>query len=403
MLNVEQLLIQQEDMIGPDIYRRTVDTSGWLKLVPQERWPDGMGEEIKVLTFERSLAADTDTWSTLTANDGTDNNCVPPATVVNFAQRFRTFNLAAKAVESPPICVNDVRVAFQFKEQLRNMYDILVENVAYMWKQRHRGEYVRLAEHKVVAAMNGTTLYDASTDYNGQAATSKLTQGILDWARMRLIRDGAGAAAAGRENGAPVFTLICSPETSYDIIRQNADDIKYTTAKVNELYAPLGVERSYRGFYHVVDTFPRRFELTDGAYVEVKPYVANTDLDEADQEAAVEKGDHYVINPEYETATYEESIIFIKDVYHAMVPGTITSPGGNVTFDPQQYRGEFKWRNIIDRTDNPDGTWGFFRGILQCGSKPIHPQWGYGIIHLRCDISYSLLDCDDEVPVPARV
>jgi hypothetical protein len=43
----------------------------------------------------------------------------------------------------------------QFKEQLRNMYDMLTQNVAYMWKRRYRSEYVRLAEHKVVAALDG--------------------------------------------------------------------------------------------------------------------------------------------------------------------------------------------------------------------------------------------------------
>lgn len=392
--NIDQLLIQQANLIGPDIYSKTVDSSIWLKMIQQEAWPDGMGEQIRVLTFERTLAADTDSWTALTQNlpNVDSNSCVPTATQIGFAQRYRTFNLSQKAVESPPICVNDVRFGFQFKEQLRNMYEMLTQNVAYMWKRRYREQYVTLAEHKVVAALDGSTLYEGTSAFPVQNPTSSLTQGILNWARMRMLRDGAGVAAAGRENGAPVFTLVTSAETSDNIIRQNANDLRYTTAKVNELYAPLGVERSYRGFYHVIDDFPRRFNITGGAWVEVKPYIkaATVGLPE------VEKGEHYVINPDYEVAPYEESIIFVKDVMRSLVPSSITSPGGNVAYEPQNYRGEFKFLNIRDRIDNPDGNWGYFRGILQSGSKPIHPEWGYAIRHLRCGVDVGLLDCSNQ-------
>lgn len=392
MPNVEQLLIQQENLIGPDIYSKTVDSSLWLKMITQEAWPDGMGEEIRVLTFERTLAADTDAWTTLSANAGAGNNCVPSATEIGFAQRYRTYNLQAKAVESPPICVNDIRFGFQFKEQLRNMYDMLTQNVAYIWKRRYREQYVSLAEHKVIAALDGSSLYEGVSDYPTQAPVSTLTQGILNWARMRLNRDGAGASAAGKENGGNVYTLVCSAETSDNIIRQNADDFRYTTNRVNELYAPLGVERSYRGFYHVIDDFPRRFGLDR---VEIPPYIE----DDADP-AVTALGTRYIINPDYETAPYEESIIFVKDVMHAMVPGTITSPGGNVQIEPQNYRGEFKFLNIRDRVENPDGSWGYFRGTMQSGSKPIHPEYGYAIMHLRCGVDVGLLDCFAE-PVVA--
>jgi hypothetical protein len=395
MPNLEQLLIQQENLIGPDIYNKTIDSSLWLKMIDQEAWPDGMGEEIRVLTFERTLAADTDSWDAITQNlaassgNPGSNNCVPVATQIGYAQRYRTFNLNQKAVESPSICVNDVRFGFQFKEQLRNMYEVLTQNVSYIWKRRYRSEYVRLAEHKVVAALNGTTLYEGTSSFPVQAPVSALTQGILNWARMRLLRDGAGVAAAGKENGAPVFTLVTSAETSDNIIRQNADDFRYTTARVNDLYAPLGVERSYRGFYHVIDDFPRRFKIDGGAWVEIEPYIDATTAGVP----AVEKGEHYVINSEYETAPYEESIIFVKDVMRSLVPSVITSPGGNVVYEPQNYRGEFKFLNIRDRVENPDGTWGYFRGILQSGSKPIHPEWGYAIRHLRCGVDVGLLDC----------
>lgn len=392
MPNLEQLLIQQENLIGPDIYAKTVDSSLWLKMIQQEAWPDGMGEEIRVLTFERTLAADTNTWNDVSANTGSGNNCVPQASEIGFAQRYRTYNLQSKALESPRICVNDVRFGFNFKEQLRNMFDMLTQNVGYVWKRRYRQQYVSLAEHKVVAALDGNSLYELSTSFPSQTPTSALTQGILNWVRMRLIRDGAGTAAAGRENGGFVFTLVTSAEASDNIIRQNADDFRHTPTRVNELYAPLGVERSYRGFYHVIDDFPRRFTAVSGGpmgdgWVEAEPYILDA------ENPAIEKGDRYIINPAYETAPYEESIIFVKDVMRSMVPGSITSPGGNVQIEAQNYRGDFKFLNIRDRIENPDGSWGYFRGTLQSGSKPVHPEWGYAIRHLRCGVDVGLLDC----------
>jgi hypothetical protein len=55
--------------------------------------------------------------------------------------------------------------------------------------------------------------------------------------------------------------------------------------------------------------------------------------------------------------------------------------------------GEFKWLNIRDTADNPDGTIGYFRAVLSSGSKPVFPEWGYVIRHARCDSSLGLLSC----------
>jgi hypothetical protein len=206
--------------------------------------------------------------------------------------------------------------------------------------------------------------------------TSKLVQGILEKIRMRLIRDGAGNDPLGRENGTPVFGLVCSSETSFDLIRNIAadrEDYRYST-KANDLLAPLGVERTYKGFYHLIDDFMPRYSYSGGVYTEIPPYV----------KATAGGVTEWIVNPAYELAQYEVSIVFHKDVFHSVIPAPITSPGGSTAFDPVSYRGEFKWLNIRDKEENPDGTIGYFRGILSAGSKPIRPEWGYAIMHTRC-------------------
>lgn len=382
--DVNQLLMNESGRIGPDIFRKTIDTSPWLKLVKQDTWPDEMGDAISVLTYERSLAAAL-TWNTVTYNTGTGNNCVPAAEVVNFAQTLRTYNLKQTALESPPICVNDLRFTMKRQEQLSNIFSILQDNTSWAWQERYRDEFTRVAEHKMVAY--GSALPEDKTTFAATAPNSRLTQGILDRIYLKLVRDGAGVNPMGRQNGKPEFTIICSPETSDNLLRADdsiRQDYRWNPGKVNDLLAPLGVDRSYRGFYHLIDLFPPRWDFVTGAWVRRLPYASAS---------GATHGTKFDVNPLYENAAYEDTIVFHQDVFTSLIPKPITAPGGNVKFDPVSYRGEFKWRNILDRTLNPDGLIGYFRGILSSGSKPIRPEWGYVIRHLRCATPLGLVGC----------
>ena len=66
----------------------------------------------------------------------------------------------------------------------------------------------------------------------------------------------------------------------------------------------------------------------------------------------------------------------------SQIPSPLGNTGG-ISFDPVSYKGDFKWLNIQDAVINPDGTIGFFRGILASASKPIKPDFGYVILFKR--------------------
>ena len=200
---------------------------------------------------------------------------------------------------------------------------------------------------------------------------------------MDLLRNGAGADAYDRLNGAPVFLAIMSPETSDSLIRANADirqDFRWSD-RVNELLAPLGVQRSYRNFHHLVDAFAPRYDLVSGVWTRVYPFVRT-----ANGVSGTRQGVKYDLNPAYLVAGYEDTIIFIPDVFTSLVPKPL-SIGSGMEFNAQNYRGEFTWRNIIDRENNPDGTLGYFRAIFSNGAKPIFPHKGYVIRHARNTIA----------------
>jgi len=457
--NIQQLLVKEAGRIGPEIYRRTIDTSAWLKLTKQEQFPEEMGDVISSVTFERfypsrALATAGDTaigysvndirqdagqgWRTLGSNQVTQDyqgfnpytqvtstlasfgdpvdsasssgNALPVAlTGVTFGQKLRQYSLEWASVDSPDISLEDLRFAVKRKEQLSNIMDVLTESTSLVWQDRYRNLYTRSVViegnnlvYPGVGAINNptastTTTGDAKAVYNavvngsvsavgGGTLTStalpqsQLTQGILKRLYMKLIRDGAGTNAMGRENGAPVFMLICGAETSENLIRLNADirqDYRY--AKPNELLTPLGIERSYGGFYHSIDPYPPRFAVagTSPAYLfRVYPFRKETTT----------KGTAYNINPAYETASYEISYIFHQDVFRSVVPSPI-STNNKMAFNPQNYRGEFKWVNILDRQNNPDGNVGYFRGVCASGARPVFPQYGYVVMHTRPTIS----------------
>ena len=455
--NIQQLLINEANRIGPDIYRKTLNTSPWLKLTKKDVWPDEMGDSIRVLTYERSLPVNSLTWGQVTLNpvvsrDGTFANgttagtgntatsAIPSATQINFAQTMRSYNLTQTALESPRLSVNDLRFSLKRKEQLSNIFAILEENTSYAWQDRYRDEYVRIAQNKInVVVDNNNKLISNTGDgsqFSSIVPTSGLVQGVLDRVYMKLIRDGAGNKPLDRENSRPVFGAIMSSEASRKLILDNADirqDYRWSS-RVNELLAPLGIERSYGGFFHMVDDWlPRHDGLAVATTVSSGAVIAFTNaaattlrvglpvsgtgiavgsvitvVGAADSSAAgkaavtisaaitatltaadivyvrrlpyaaivTTQGSKWDIDPLYETAGYEDTVIFHPEVFTCLVPKPITAAGSNVTFEAVSYMGEFKWKNILNETTNPDGTMGYFRAILSAGSKPVRPEWG---------------------------
>jgi hypothetical protein len=434
--NIEQLLVSESSRIGDDIYRKTVDTSPWLKLVKQDAWPDEMGDTVSVLVYERSLPYNTDgsakvSWNSVSqngaaygssdfaagtstlnnsGNDSASASSFPGLSangIIDFGQTLRTYGLQHAALESPNISLNDLRFPMKRKEQLSNIMQILTESTSEVWVQRYRDQYISIAQNKLVATTDTTAYTGFDTTITGVqrnttgstsaaqssagflngatplAGGTQLTQTILDRVYMDLLRNGAGANAYDRMNGAPVFLAIMSPETSDSLIRANADirqDFRWSD-RVSELLAPLGVQRSYRNFHHLVDAFAPRYKITSNAFVRVYPFVkVANDLGNARQ------GFKYELNSEYLNAAWEDTIIFVPDVFTSLVPKPL-SIGEGMEFNAQNYRGEFTWRNILDREKNPDGTVGYFRAVFSNGGKPIFPHQGYVIRHLRNTIS----------------
>ena len=425
---IDVILTQEANRIGSDIHKATMHTSPWIDLVKQTTFPEGMGYQLNTLIYDRALPLKSGTlasspvlgvnWNDLRHSavasgvtgftDGqsvdTKNRNEEGTAKIDFTRKLKPYSLKRAVVESPKVNVEDLRYAAHRTEQLRAVMDLMSESVRHSWENRYRDEYDRIADNCVLAktasstfisggetkqsfvtddatglAQAGTTVktgdLDANNDGTGELEPSaNISNALMDKIYFQLVRAGAGPKAYGRENGRPIFSVVLSSEASYKLQTESdkiRDDIRYNSAKVGELIAPLGVEKSFRGFYHLVDDLTTRYKSRGGeanTLVKVEPYTVSNGV--------------VVPNTEYESAEFEAAYVLVDDVMESLIPAPISGDSG-LTFDPVNYKGDFRWTNIPDADINPDGTIGFFRGIMASASKPIKTNFGYVVIFKR--------------------
>ena len=405
---INTILAEEANRIGSDIYSRTLHTSPWLDLTKQSAFPDGMGYQQTTLVYDRAVATKAvggviganwnivgGTFSSQTpaANTGDLTNVNDTAedvqggrgtggtggtsagtdqrSYVQFNKKLKPYSLQRAVIESPKISLEDLRFAAHRQDQLRAIMDIMTQVTRNTWESRYREEFLLIADNKVLCATTGTVIAGAQESIaKPPSATSNanISNAILDKVYYSLIRQGAGPNAYGRENGRPVFSLVCSSEASYQLQTEAGfrDDVRYNNAKVSDLIAPLGIEKSFRGFYHLVDDLAPRY-AADFAVVE--PYaVSGTGI--------------ATPNAAYESAPYEAAFVLHPEVCEALIPNPMSGSNG-LSFDPVNYRGKFDWKNIANEITNPDGTIGFFRGVLASATKPIKTEFGFVVLFKR--------------------
>ena len=386
---VSDIFQREENRIGEKIYRRSLNKSVWNKLIPKEEWPNGMGDQIQAITVERNLPDDTDTWENVVtiSDDDTTGTCVPTEYEVPSGSTARNYRLEQKALTSEDVCVDTTRGAFRVQEQAKFMLRNLTRAVSYVWKRRQVTEYTDLSEHKMIATHG---LPENANTFPGIAATTVLTQRILNKIYMNLIADSAeeDGGSLGMADGRPQFILVTGAEDSDLIMEEtrNMNAFLYNSNRVPEVLAPLGVDRAIRGFYHLIDPLPPRYTFSLGTWTPVSPYST----------VAASKGSKSKIRSEYREAPYQDSHVFLPTVMSCMVPRPISTIGSKTRWNPQSYMGEFKWLNIQDRTLNPLNQIGFYYALLQGASKPVFPDFGYVIRHLRCPADIDHTACDED-------
>ena len=376
-------------------YRLGLYKDPFLRFVTQSAFPDNMGAIVTNTIAQRTVAVGSG-WEDVgvTGVSGETNSCLAPVKTVGYAFDQKTFKLRHQAIESNWICLEDVRTSAFPIDDVNNYIKILADNVNKEWIERYDNDYLAFSTKvSVEAGLSESTSTSGFTSAL-PAPTSVLTLGVLREIYDRLYQDNAGDDGdAVTDDGSPVFNVFAERATIENLIKLNDDvrqDIRWSD-RVNDLLGANGSsllpKKSYGGYVFHSRPFPKRFnDNGSGGFTEVAPYVSAG--------ASVNGQNKYIINPAYKAAKYTSTVIFHPKAMEWLVPNPNLKVG-KLTYDAQNYRGDFRWINEYDKNCNPDKNSGYWRAKMACAVKQIFPQWGYYLIHLRCNLASDLVACPD--------
>jgi hypothetical protein len=361
-----------------------------MRFVTQSAFPDNMGAVITNTIAQRTVAVGSG-WEDVgvTGVDGEANSCLAPVKTVGYAFDQKTFKLRHQAIESNWICLEDVRTSAFPIDDVNNYIKILADNVNKEWVERYDNDYY--AAVTKVSVEPGLAESTGSTFGSLPNPTSVLTVGVLRELYDRLYQNNAGDDGdAVTDDGSPVFNVFAERATIENLIKLNEDvrqDIRWSD-RVNDLLGANGSSllprKAYGGFVFHSRPFPKRFnDNGSGGYTEVAPYVSTT---------GATKGTKFIINPAYKAAKYTSTVVFHPKAVEWLVPNPNLKVG-KLVYDAQNYRGDFRWINEFDRNCNPDKNSGYWRAKMACAAKQVFPEFGYYILHLRCNLAADLVAC----------
>lgn len=401
---LENLFLDHAMLIRNDVVKSIEDSDFYVQKLPKEAWLDGNGYQYSYPIYERSLVtkAVTDAdfftdFATLSTGATGANNLVDTAacslsghTIDSFGVTVRNVSLKKASINSPDICLDDLKFQWQVMDQIKNVTRVMAENTKWVWSQTYQTEYIAACGNCITARTAATfaTSFNAATP-----PTSHLTFGLLEECHQELGFQGGSINPSARvEDGTAVYTAVGSTYTFNKLKTQssnNRNDFSYgfmgqDVATGSILGAPTLGGKVYHGFKFSAVQFPPRYDVTAGpVYTRRYPYSA----------ASATRGEKWDVASAYKTAAYEDTAIYHADVLRVLIPKPGVSIGGMTYQQSYSWAGEFVWRNIPDRDCNIDGNIGFFRALFGYGIKLERPDLGFVIRHLRCDIAPDLVAC----------
>lgn len=348
-------------------------------LMRKEVLPENIGFNFSTVIVKRSNGTGGG-WQAVSTPDGSGNNCVPTPTVVANAMTQLTYSAAQTRIDSVDVCFSDLRAAYNATEQIAAMRENFVGNVVDTWENRDKEMFFEKSGHKIVfngslsETTNGTTM-------PATVATSTINQGLLDRLYVRITQDGGGKEPYAKRQGAAIIPAIMSMEAN-ERLTNGATDIQDNFrwaesgkgAEGATLLQSWNIDRTYRGFMHVIDNKMPRFDFVNGAWVERPFYISS----------ATTIGDEAIVNPAYESAEFEDLYLWHPDVVVRQVPTPKGSFGSGTSAKTVSFNGDVVWLNIANKETNPYNDIGFYSARLYAAYKPKKPQYGYVVRFKRC-------------------
>ncbi len=349
------------------------------QMIKKEVYPNGMGFNPVSLGTLRSNPVGGGGWVTLATPDGESNNCMPEPSVVTPALNTLAYTIEQTAIKSYPICLTDGRFGYEWEQQVANSRENFAGTIVDTWEDRTKYWYQYWSPNKIIYNTSLTT--GSGTAFPNVEATYYAGQELLDPLWQQIIQNGGGEEY-GQSNGQALIPLIMSPEASREIIKGSSavrEDFRFAEMGKGAqatLLKSWGSDKPYGGFLHVIDPRMKRYNFTNGAYVEV-PYYADA--------SSTIGGDQSIVNPDYTTAGYEVMYVFHSEAVIRQTPTPMGSLGSDTKFRATNYNGDIGWFNIPNETTNLFSAYGVYAAQLIAAFKPsVKRQYSYAIMLKRC-------------------
>lgn len=395
--DLNTFLVEEENRVMYNIYRREQYSSPWISLPRKVAWPEGIGSTFDNIMWERPRISGVEAdWEQIDFSTLNNNNaCIPPVDNVEFEQTLRRTALYHKAVHSPKLCVTDLLFTAKRDKQLQNVEWGLADTVRLYWIKWNRDGFTKNARKVVIKLGLPENDETHGMVFPQEAATSKLTNGVLDYFYGELTLEQGHRHALSMQGSRPVYGLITDQFTSRSLTKGDdavREDFRY--GKPDHLFLPPGVSHTYNGFIHMIDDAPPRWNFNTALAGDAGGLSDSGDSEFTD---AWEPVPHYVdgeVNPAYRTAEYQDSYIYVKEAYQLRVPNSIAGVSMS-KYDPQKFMGEVTWRNVVNMDAssneyNPDGKIGRYRCVMTAGVEPINPHVMFVLRHKVCDATEML-------------
>jgi hypothetical protein len=421
LTNINNLMAQNAFVIGEEISVNALNTSRWYSVIPKGTLPNGLGDSLASLVYNKSIPTKLltsnigSTWTRVgsditsaqtlnTSTAGQPNEYAAGSHIgptgtsgtslrdrIAWTKKMRPYHLERCEVESPYVNIFQMMQAAALDQQIAAVTEALTSATKWVWERRLQEQYEMMCANLVPCLTTGTPIVttidvSASTQFFGTALTgvdfnndfvtsgvdvdytptAGISNKILDRIKTRLDIVTPLNEAYGVDNGKAVHLLMIGDDASYAIKTESniRDDVR-KSSRVDDLLKPLGVDESFRGFFHMCLPDPPRFTVSGGILTRVEPIDA--------------QGNY---RPEYDAATHEAAYVIHKNVMESQVPNPgISTPG--FVFNPANFAGEFEWINNKHDITNPKGHIGFFLATFGSAGVPKKVEYGYAIIFKR--------------------
>lgn len=363
-------------------------------LIEKGEIPEGAGYNYNTVLYMRSVNSGGNGWQAINQENGTSNNCVTQPDTINPASNLISWNAEGRQMRSNTICFEDLRRAYNVREQLDFQHENFARNIVDVWEDRDNKAFFDNAGYHIIGNASLTQNFGIGAGMPLTAPTTRGIQGILDVLYERLSVDGAAEEVYAMADGQPLITAIMSQQQHRNIIKEDASvrqDFNY--ADMGSKFAATllkgwgGDMKAYGGFHHVVNIRQPRYDWVGGAWVQRSYYT----------DASATIGTAAVVNPQFTNAAYEDIYLWHKQVVKRNMPNPGSSYGSGTSFDPVKWNGAVVWVNVKNTDNNsaeynPFGSVGRYYSALQAGYQPIKSQYGICIRVQRCS-KFTLSSC----------